>query len=118
MFLGCQKIDYHAKHCNIDPKEKVFRKTLPSLERPVSVIAERELITQNCEWKKKKKKIKLTAPRIDANIESPGTINHVCCETKENWIAKCPGAAGFMCFTSRTRNARTRIGPIRMKSVI
>ena len=22
MFLGCQKIDYHAKHCNIDPKEK------------------------------------------------------------------------------------------------
>ena len=22
MFLGCQKIDYHAKHYNIDPKEK------------------------------------------------------------------------------------------------
>ena len=24
MFLGCQKIDYHAKHCNVDPKEKVI----------------------------------------------------------------------------------------------
>ena len=22
MFLGCQKIEYHAKHRNIDPKEK------------------------------------------------------------------------------------------------
>jgi hypothetical protein len=22
MFLGCQKINYHAKHYNIDPKEK------------------------------------------------------------------------------------------------
>ena len=29
---------------------------MPSLERPVHVVAERELITQNCEWKKKKKK--------------------------------------------------------------
>jgi hypothetical protein len=30
--------------------------TLPSLERPAHVVAERELITQNREWKKKKKK--------------------------------------------------------------
>ena len=22
MFLGCQKIDYHANRCNINPKEK------------------------------------------------------------------------------------------------
>ena len=22
MFLGCQKIDYHTKHCNTDPNEK------------------------------------------------------------------------------------------------
>ena len=44
MFLGCQKIDYHAKHFNIDPKaKKGFRKTLPSLETPVHVVAEREL---------------------------------------------------------------------------
>ena len=49
MFLGCQKIDNHTEHCNIDPKEK----TLLSLERPVHVVAEQELITQNCEWKKK-----------------------------------------------------------------
>ena len=28
------------------PKEKEFRTTLPSLERPVHVVAERELITQ------------------------------------------------------------------------
>jgi hypothetical protein len=37
------------------PKKKGFRKTLPSLERPVHVVAEQELITQNREWKKKKK---------------------------------------------------------------
>ena len=37
------------------PRQKRFRKTLPSLERPVHVVAERELITQNCEWKMKKK---------------------------------------------------------------
>ena len=30
--------------------------TLPSLERPVHVVAEQELITQNYEWKEKKKK--------------------------------------------------------------
>ena len=53
MFLGCQKIDYHAKHCNIEPRKKGFRKTLQSLERPVHVVAERELIAQNCEWRKK-----------------------------------------------------------------
>ena len=40
MFLGCQKIDYYAKHCNVEPKEKWI---LPSLERPVHVVAEREL---------------------------------------------------------------------------
>ena len=34
-------------------KKKRFRKTLPSFERPVNGVAERELITQNCEWKKK-----------------------------------------------------------------
>ena len=38
------------------PRKKGFRKTLTSLERTVHVVAERELITQNCEWKKKKKK--------------------------------------------------------------
>ena len=43
MFLGCQKIEYHAKYCNIDPRKKGFRKTLPSLERPLHVLAEREL---------------------------------------------------------------------------
>ena len=43
MFLGCQKIYYHAKHCNIHPKEKGFRKIFPLLERPVHVAAEREL---------------------------------------------------------------------------
>ena len=47
MLLGCQKIDYHAKHCNINPKEKGFWKTLPLFERPVHVVAELELITQN-----------------------------------------------------------------------
>ena len=36
--------------------KKGHRKTLPSLERPVRVVAERELIVQNCDWKKKKKK--------------------------------------------------------------
>ena len=36
-------------------RKKGFRKTLPSLERPVHVVAERELITQNCEWENKKK---------------------------------------------------------------
>jgi hypothetical protein len=55
VFLGCQKIDYHAKHCNI-ARKKGFRKTLPSLEIAVHVVAERELIIENCEWKKKKKK--------------------------------------------------------------
>ena len=30
--------------------------TLPSLEKPIYVLAERELITQNCELKSKKKK--------------------------------------------------------------
>ena len=55
MFLGSQKIYYHANHCNIDPKRKKgFRNTLLSLERPVHVAAEQELITQNCQWKKKK----------------------------------------------------------------
>ena len=39
------------------PRKKGFRKTLPSLERSVLVVAEREF-TQNCEWKKKKKKRK------------------------------------------------------------
>ena len=39
-------------------RQKIFRKTLQSLERPVHVVAERELITQNCELKKKKKKKK------------------------------------------------------------
>ena len=33
--------------------KKGFKKTLPSLERPIHVVAERELITKNCEWKKK-----------------------------------------------------------------
>ena len=28
IFLGCQKLDYHAKHCNIDPKEKGIYKDL------------------------------------------------------------------------------------------
>ena len=36
--------------------KKRFRETLPSLERSVHVDAEREFITQNYEWKKKKKK--------------------------------------------------------------
>ena len=40
------------------PRKKGFRKTLPSLEGLVHAVAERELITQNCEWKKKKKKKK------------------------------------------------------------
>jgi hypothetical protein len=40
------------------PRKEGFRKTLPSLERPVHVVAERELITQNCEWKKEKKENK------------------------------------------------------------
>ena len=39
----CQKIEYHAKPCNIDPRKKGFRKTLPSLERPIHVLAQREL---------------------------------------------------------------------------
>ena len=39
------------------PGKKGFRKTLPSLEIAVHVVAERELITQNCEQKQKKKKI-------------------------------------------------------------
>ena len=32
---------------------------IPSLERPVHVVAERELITQNCEWKKNTNKKKI-----------------------------------------------------------
>ena len=40
MFLGGLKIDYHAIST---PRKKGFRKTLPSLERPVHVVAEREL---------------------------------------------------------------------------
>jgi hypothetical protein len=53
MFLGCQKIYYNAKHCNIDPRKKGFRKTLQSLEIPVQVVSERKLINQNYKWKKK-----------------------------------------------------------------
>ena len=43
MFLEYQKIEYHAKHCNIDPREKGFRKNFPSLERPVDAVSERKL---------------------------------------------------------------------------
>ena len=53
--LGCQKIDYHAKHCNIDPKEEGIQEDFTVVGRRVHVVVERELITQNCEWKKKKK---------------------------------------------------------------
>ena len=28
MFLGCQNIDYHAKHCNIDPRKKGIQEDL------------------------------------------------------------------------------------------
>jgi hypothetical protein len=45
-------------------RQKRFRKTLSSLKRPVHVVAERELITQNCEWKKKKKKKKLSISKV------------------------------------------------------
>ena len=41
------------------PRQKRFRKTLQSLERLILVVAERDLITQNCEWKKNKKKKKI-----------------------------------------------------------
>jgi hypothetical protein len=41
------------------PRKKRFRKTLQSLERPVNVVAEWELITQNCQWNKKKKMLNL-----------------------------------------------------------
>ena len=44
------------KSLQYQPQGKRYLGTLPSLEKPIHVVAERELITQNCEWKKKKKK--------------------------------------------------------------
>ena len=43
--------------------KKGFRKTLPSLGRPVHIVAERELVTQNCAWKKTKKN-----PNLDREL--------------------------------------------------
>ena len=43
VFLGSQKIEYHANHWNIDLKEKGIYKNLTSLKRPVNVVAERKL---------------------------------------------------------------------------
>ena len=43
MFLGCQKTEYHTNTAISTPRKKGFKKNLPSLERPVHVVAEREL---------------------------------------------------------------------------
>ena len=43
MFLGCQKIDNHESLAILTQRKKEFRKTLPSLKRPVHEVAEREL---------------------------------------------------------------------------
>ena len=52
MFLGCQKIDYHAKYCNIDPKDRgPYRRWKDQFMQ-----LQNGNRTQNCEWKKKKKK--------------------------------------------------------------
>ena len=54
------------------PRKKGFRKTLPSLEIPVHVVAERELITQNCEYKKKKKTGKKKKKRMGRTYNKNG----------------------------------------------
>ena len=43
MFLRCQKISTTQSTAISTPRKKGFRKTLPSLERPVHVVAEWEL---------------------------------------------------------------------------
>ena len=53
--LRMQENRLPRKSLQYQPQGKIFWKTFTSLERPVHVVAERELITQNCEWKKKKK---------------------------------------------------------------
>ena len=49
MFLGMSENKLPCKALQYRPQGK------RDLGRPVNVVAERELITQNCEWKKKKK---------------------------------------------------------------
>ena len=36
MFLGCQKIEYHAKHCSIDPQEKGISEDLTAVGKTSS----------------------------------------------------------------------------------
>ena len=56
MFLGCQKIEYHSKHCNIDPKEKVILEELTVVGKTSSCSCRTGILTQNREWKMMKKK--------------------------------------------------------------
>ena len=36
MFLRCQKIDYHANHCNINPKEKEIQEDFTVVGKTIS----------------------------------------------------------------------------------
>ena len=56
MFLGCQRIEYHANHCNINPKEKGIWENLTVVGKTCSCSCRTEIVTQNSEWKKKKNK--------------------------------------------------------------